>query len=161
MRGWSLARVWLVVFVAVLVGGAGGNAVALWSQRATGTIDVTTGGWGIPLSVAFAGNNGPVKFDGSLTWVPLVAQTSSVSYTISFAAVSNVVVTNPTSAVTVTVPPGASGRTPLAFEKKNNSVPAELVVTITPSSGGVAGEPSKWRLVVVDKQTTITEIPGS
>lgn len=156
----TLARVWLVAFLAVLLGGAGGGAAALWSQRANGTVDVTTGSWGIPVSASFASNGGPVKFDGTFTWTPRVAQTAPVIYAITFSAVSNAVVTNPTAQVTVTVAPGASGQIPLAFEKYNNSVQGELVVTISPSSGGVAGLPSKWRLTADGKQTTVAEITG-
>lgn len=162
MTGKTVARVWLVAFLAVLLGGVGGGAAALWSQRANGTVDVTTGSWRIPLRTEFiAGQHaGPVKFDGSFTWAPRVAQSSSITYTLSFAAVSNVAVTNPTTTVTVTVPPGASGRIPLAFAKNNNSAQGQLIVTITPSSGGVAGLPSKWRVLADHKQTTITEITG-
>lgn len=158
----TLARVWLVAFLAVLLGGLGGGAAALWSQRANGVVDVTTGSWGIPLRAEFVAsqNAGPVKFDGSFTWAPRVAQTAPVTYAITVSAVSNAVVTNPTAQVAVTVAPGASGQTPLTFEKNNNSAPGELVVTITPSSDGVAGLPSKWRVVVDRKQATVAEDTG-
>ena len=156
----TLARVWLVAFLAVLLGGVGGGAAALWSQRASGVVDVATGSWGVPVSAAFAGGGGPLKFDGAFTWTPRVAQTESVTYTIAVSAVSNAVVTKPTTQVAVTVAPGASGQTPLTFEKNNNSAPGELVVTITPSSDGVAGLPSKWRVVVDGKQATVAEDTG-
>jgi hypothetical protein len=171
MRARDLLRVGLAVFLTTLLVGLGGSAaVALWSQSATASFQVRTGAWGtkpqpgwpMPLrSFTFTSGNGsgPKLFHGNFTWQPGAGTPTGVTYTVVLDRPVNV--TGVTPASPVTLAPGAALSVPVAFERVDNSVRAELRLTITPSLDGIPAKPTSILLdVPVGKVVRAVEIAG-